>query len=295
MKLLKIRKIKRKSKISSWRMKGKKSTGLLRNTVDKFYTKSDIAKECFELFQRTIEPNDQDIFIEPSAGNGSFSQWMKDSYFNVFSYDILPEEEGIIQQDYLTLETDIWISNTIHVIGNPPFGKQSSTAKAFIQKSCAFASSISFILPKSFKKDSFQKSFDSSFHLIFEKDLPSYSFLVDKEEYDVPCVFQIWKKLSHKRKSLAKVDPKWFTFVKKEETPDYSIRRVGVYAGKIDTDIETKSIQSHYFIHLNDQVDKNLFIEKYKQIQFEDNNTVGPKSISKQELIAKVNLLEFSG
>jgi hypothetical protein len=101
--------------------------------------------------------------------------------------------------------------------------------------------------------------------------------------------------LSHKRKSLAKVDPKWFTFVKKEETPDYSIRRVGVYAGKIDTDIETKSIQSHYFIHLNDQVDKNLFIEKYKQIQFEDNNTVGPKSISKQELIAKVNLLEFSG
>jgi hypothetical protein len=42
----------------------------------------------------------------------------------------------------------------IHIIGNPPFGRQSSTAIKFIKKSCLFCNSLSFILPKSFKKDS---------------------------------------------------------------------------------------------------------------------------------------------
>ena len=63
------------------------------------------------------------------------------------------------------------------------------------KKSCNFCNSISFILPKSFKKDSLKKSFPLNFHLIYEGDLPDKSFLVDGVEYDVPCVFQIWEKL----------------------------------------------------------------------------------------------------
>lgn len=288
-------------------MSKSKTTGLLRNTIDKFYTKPEIAKECFEEFQRIIDPNPQDIFIEPSAGNGSFTNWMKLSYPNVFSYDIQPESENIIEQDFLQLNTNIFKSQsnseafkTVHMIGNPPFGRQSSLAKLFIQKSCSFATSISFILPKSFKKDSFQKSFDPYFHLIFEKDLTFNSFMVGKIEYDVPCVFQIWVKKNQKRKIANKVEPIGFRFVKKEESPDFSIRRVGVNAGKIDSEIKDKSIQSHYFILLNrrdNELDnqntemKILFMEKYKQIHFDHNNTVGPKSISKQELISKMNYL----
>ena len=49
-------------------------------------------------------------------------------------------------------------SRKIHVIGNPPFGRQSSLAIKFIKKSCSFSDTISFILPKSFKKDSMKKS-----------------------------------------------------------------------------------------------------------------------------------------
>ena len=47
----------------------------------------------------------------------------------------------------------------IHIIGNPPFGRQSSLAIKFIKKSAEFCDSISFILPKSFKKDSLKKHF----------------------------------------------------------------------------------------------------------------------------------------
>ena len=82
---------------------------------------------------------------------------MKEKFENVLSYDIAPEKEYIEKQDYLELDISKMTSTTYHVIGNPPFGRQSSLAKKFIKKTCKYASSISFILPKSFKKESFQK------------------------------------------------------------------------------------------------------------------------------------------
>ena len=78
-----------------------------------------------------------------------------------------------------------------------------------------------------------------------------------------------------------------FKFVKKTDNPDISFRRVGVYAGKIDTNIDDKSEQSHYFIKVEQNSD--LFIIKYQNIQWEHNNTVGPRSISKQEFIKEIN------
>ena len=82
----------------------------------------------------------------------------------------------------------------IHIIGNPPFGRQSSLARKFIKKSCDFCDTLSFILPKSFKKDSFQKTFPLYFHLVYQVDLPEKSFQVNSKDYNVPCVFQIWIK-----------------------------------------------------------------------------------------------------
>ena len=55
-------------------------------------------------------------------------------------------------------------------------------------------------------------------------------------------------------------------------------------------DLTRISEQSHYFIQLDQQDEK--FIEKYEEtINFEHNNTVGPKSISKQEFIQVLNEL----
>ena len=179
--------------------------------------------------------------------------------------------------------------NQVHIIGNPPFGRQSSLALKFIKKSTTFCNTISFILPKSFKKDSLKKKFPLDFHLVYEEDLPSNAFLVNEEEYDVPCVFQIWQKKEFYRIPITKLEPYGFKFVKKDENPDISFRRVGVNAGAIDTNIEEKSIQSHYFIKFvnNKSLGENLC--NLYMIDYEFNNTVGPKSISKQELISKFN------
>ena len=99
----------------------------------------------------------------------------------------------------------------IHIIGNPPFGRQSSLVIKFIKKSITFCDSISFILPKSFKKDSLKKHFPLNFHLINEFDLPKKSFLIDNKEHDVPCVFQIWIKKDIYRNAYT-TSSQWLSF-----------------------------------------------------------------------------------
>jgi len=271
----------------------KQKKGLKRNTIDKYYTKSDIVDLCLSFVKKNIQININDLIIEPSAGNGSFINGIKLMTDNYLFYDLEPENEEIIKQDYIILNNNEIIDkyDNIHIIGNPPFGRQSSLVTKFIKKSCEFCNSISFILPKSFKKDSFKKKFPLNFHLIFQYDLPKNSFLVNNSEYDVPCIFQIWKKDNFDRIIQKKLEPYNFIFVKKTENPDISVRRVGINAGIIDRNINEKNIQSHYFIKFTNNKSIIDNINLLSNIKYEFNNTVGPKSISKQELIYKFNPL----
>jgi predicted RNA methylase len=273
----------------------KQTKGLKRDVIDKFYTKKETVDYIIELFKQHIAPNNDDLIIEPSAGNGAFIDGIKSLKCNYEFYDLEPEHEEIIKQDYLLYNTNTSnTSNTsnnnkIHILGNPPFGRQSSLAIKFIKKSCQFCSSISFILPKSFKKDSLKKTFPPNFHLLCEIDLPEKSFLVNTKEHDVPCIFQIWIKKTYTREVSTKLEPHNFVFVTKTDNPSISFRRVGVNAGTIDVNSANKSIQSHYFIRFTNANDLEKNIELLNSIIYDSNNTVGPKSIGKQELIKEFN------
>lgn len=272
-------------------MEGKQTKGLKRNTIDKYYTKDIVVELCLNLVKQYIEINTDDLIIEPSAGNGSFITGIKSLTSNFRFYDLEPDNNEIIKQDYLLYDYGI-VKNTyskIHIIGNPPFGRQSSFAIKFIKKSCEFCDSVSFILPKSFKKDSLKKTFPLNFHLIFEIDLPDKSFLVDGIEHNVPCIFQIWRKKDVNRIVNAKLEPNNFIFVENTENPDISFRRVGVNAGTIDKQINEKSVQSHYFIKFTNELSTTDNIHNLSIITYDFNNTVGPRSISKQELIKEFN------
>jgi uncharacterized membrane-anchored protein len=87
------------------------------------------------------------------------------------------------------------------------------------------------------------------------------------------------KKENLREKTKAKI-PNGFSFVKREEA-NVSVRRVGVYAGKASANLN-KSEQSHYFIYAENP---ESFIEKANSIKWEHNNTVGARSISKNEFI----------
>jgi len=270
--------------------------GLKRNTIDKYYTKTTIVNICIDAFVKYIAPTKTDLIIEPSAGGGAFVNSIKNITSSHLFYDIEPQHPEILQQDFLEVNNAHLLHpnqkhRDIHIIGNPPFGRQSSIAIKFIKKSAEIANSISFILPKSFKKDSMKKAFPLDFHLLYEYDIPDNSFTVNDIEYDVPCIFQIWQKKSYKRDAPIKIEPLNFIFVNKTDAPDISFRRVGVYAGKIDKEINEKSEQSHYFIKFTNQCTIDDNISKLSTIKYEFNNTVGPKSISKQEIIAIFNPL----
>lgn len=264
-------------------------TGLKRDTTDKFYTNQNIIDIVFPKFKDYTAAKNTDVIIEPSAGNGAFIQNIKDTTEKHYFYDIEPSHTDIMKANFLELDLDSVVSkqDNVHFIGNPPFGRQSSLAKKFIKKICPYAKSVSFILPKSFKKESMSKSFDNYFHKVYELDLPVNSFNIDNKCVDVPCVFQIWIKKDSKRAAPQILTPCGYSFVKKNNKPTISFRRVGVNAGNVSYDIENKSEQSHYFIKIENMSDNLL--HKLQKIQFTFDNTVGPRSISKQELIKEFN------
>ncbi len=120
--------------------------------------------------------------------------------------------------------------------------------------------------------------------------MPDKSILIDGVEHNVPYIFQIWEKIINRIVNI-KLNPVNFIFVKKTENPDISFCCVGVNAGTIDIKNDEKSIQSHYFIKFTNGKSISDNINKLSIITYDFNNTVGPKSISKQELIFKFNPL----
>lgn len=243
--------------------------------LDKFYTIESVSKKLINEMDLSLYKT----IIEPSAGNGSFSKHIK----NCISYDIKPDGDDIIQEDFLKLDLSDK-EKPLLIIGNPPFGRNGRLALLFIKHSALFANTIAFILPKSFKKESLYYKIPLNFWKIREIELSDKSFIYKRQIVGIPCVFQVYEK-----KDILRVKPKVkksvnFQFVKKEES-NVSIRRVGVYAGKSFLDIE-KSKSSHYFIKTENPKD---FVDNVNKIKWEHNNTVGPRSISKPELIKAID------
>jgi len=220
------------------------------------------------------------MIIEPSAGSGAFSRQIE----GCIAVDIHPEEQGILKADFLKWKPDSYNKEKTLVIGNPPFGKQCSLAIKFIKHSSTFASTIAFILPKSFKKESIQARIPRDFHLSLEVEIPDNSFTLNGNDYSVPCVFQIWKHKPGIYRELSKIGklPKDFSWTKDSKLANIAIRRVGVYAGKAFTDINNLSSQSHYFLTVPEDK-KDLVVDNLNSINWQHNNTTGPRSISKKE------------
>ena len=262
------------------------------NKFDKFYTKEQVSRECLKYITDNIDCSEFKIVIEPSAGAGSFSNLFSEFFpdADVYAYDIEPQKNTILQQDFLELNTVDFKESSCLVVGNPPFGRQSSLAIKFIKKVCEFSSGFCFILPLSFRKDSMKASIDARFHLIFEKQLEKNSFIVLDKEHDVPCVFQIWIKKKKRRIQKKKYVPRYFDYVKKDNCPDFAFRRVGGNAGSAtQSQLKSCSIQSHYFIKMTNEENRyktENVVEKcnnFDWLKYSD-NTSGPRSLSKQEI-----------
>jgi hypothetical protein len=258
-------------------------------TIDKFYTRPAEALHCISLIKSTIPFTDDLQWIEPAAGSGAFLHGVDD----VIALDLEPASDRVTSADFLTWSPPL-PSGRLLFYGNPPFGRQGSLAKAFIQRACSFEGTevIAFILPRSFQKPSMSRAFPLRFHCLVSEELDPCSFEVNGSPYAVPCVFQIWIRRAVDRVLAEPEEPAGFAYVKQEAAHHLVIRRVGVNAGTSSVAVngQPKSAQSHYFVCLDPAfVAHAEAVASALTAHAFPSNTTGPRSLSKGEVTAVLN------
>jgi len=260
------------------------------NDLDQFYTQPLIAELCMAFLTRCLRTHrTRYIFMEPSAGDGSFYKLLpKDRRLGI---DLDPKTPGLVKLDFFHFK---YVgTRRVIVVGNPPFGKNSSMAVKFFNHAAWLpeVDFIAFIVPKTFRKVSIQNRLSMDFHLIGELDLPDESFLKDGKPYKVPCVFQVWKRLSTPRKpTVVDLNNDWFDFVNKNDNPNIAVRRVGWKAGMPFSPVGCKE-HSFYFLRVKYGINIVNFgahlIELHHKGCFNTvvSNTAGPRSLSKGEFL----------
>jgi hypothetical protein len=170
---------------------------------DQFFTPKDVAKKCWDTFNKEVEINTDDyVFIEPSAGDGSFLKILPKGSI---SLDIEPRSTGIQKCDYLNWKPTDTTKKYI-VFGNPPFGLRGHLALNFINHSYKFADYVCFILPQLFESDgkgSPRKRVDG-YNLIYSEGLSAMFYSPENQEVKVNGVFQIWSKYTSNSKYTIK-------------------------------------------------------------------------------------------
>lgn len=131
------------------------------------------------------------------------------------AYDIAPEGENIIKQDFL--ELDLVYKKGRCIIGNPPYGSHNTLTTRFYKKSVSLCDYISFILPIS-QLNNNHELFE--FDLIYSEDL-GVRIYSDKE---VHCCFNIYRRpLNNKLNKKPKLK------LKDVEIRDYRRNRVSTH------------------------------------------------------------------
>ncbi len=251
-------------------------------TTDKFYTLPHVVDHCLN----TLNFVEYDLVIEPSAGSCAFLKEV--GFAKKIGMDIHPDCEDILKLDFLSFSPYDPSVRTI-VVGNPPFGKNSSLAIRFFNHAAKFASTIAFILPKTFRKESIQNRLDPSFHLVYDENLQEDSFfLPDGSKKSIPCCWMIWGRrddLPPRSRAEAVLTHPDFDFLDNIENADFMFQRVGVNAGVCHRDF-SKAVASHLLI--KEKVE-GVF-DRMSRLNWSDSckyNTAGNPSISKRELIKK--------
>ena len=262
------------------------------NGLDQFYTNKDVALKCYNKLNEIINVNEYDLHLEPSAGSGSFFHIMDNT--KKIGLDIEPKGKDIMKMNFFdyTPEKD----KKYLVLGNPPFGKVSSLAVKFFNKSAEFADCIAFIIPRTFKRVSIQNKLDLDFHLVYNEDLPITPCCFTPK-MTAKCCFQIWIKKQTARKKITFDKTHCnFRFLKhgpkdnkNQPTPprnsDFVIKAYGGNCGEImDTDLELLTPKSWHWIKSNIEIE--LLKDRFRQLDYSmSKDTVRQDSIGQQELI----------
>lgn len=254
--------------------------------LDQFYTSRQVAKDCFQILKNEFVLLDDDVFLEPSAGDGAFFELFPPGRRE--GCDLEPKHSEVVKANFLTeFQPNSAVQRWI-CCGNPPFGKNSSLAVQFFNRAAEFCEVIAFIVPLTFRKSSLQKRLNRYFELVSDTTLEELAFVFEEQPYSVPCCFQVWVKKNKPRRVVSTpLSHPDFEFCSRDEG-EFAIRRVGGLAGKVIESFKGYSPSSHYYIKSVD-TDITTLKRRMQAIDWNDVkwNTAGNPSISKRELVAK--------
>ena len=251
---------------------------------DQYYTPYDIMEYCVNKALDIVKDLGYEIseFLEPSAGEGVFSNYLLTSGLNVIAMDLFPKDENVIQQDYLTC--DLEYKPKRFIIGNPPYGVKFSLGRKFYHKSCELGDYIAFILPIS-QLNNAQQLYE--FDLIYSEDLGRVKFSNKK---DVHCCLNVYirpknglnKKPNNKLNdvTIVRQDNKKF----KDFDYDIRICHWGSAAGKLLS--EEEHYKGEYKIKINNKELKDKIIEVLSNVDWrKEINYTSMPSIKKYHII----------
>ena len=128
--------------------------------LDQYYTQRSLTKRLVA----SLNFDQFDIVLEPSAGDGAFFDYLPKS--KRLGIDLEPASPDIRREDFFNFNAQE--GKSYFVVGNPPFGKNSSLAKSFFNRAAGFADKIAFVLPRTFRKLSIINNLDKNFCLTSE-------------------------------------------------------------------------------------------------------------------------------
>lgn len=212
--------------------------------LDQFFTDEKLAKKLINKTIEFINNNYKNIdlnnylFIEPSAGSGSFYQNIPKN-FKKIGFDIEPFTRDIIKADWL--DTKYISDKKCLVIGNPPFGLRGQVALKFINHCADFCDFVCFILPPLFSsngKGSPMLRVDNRFKLVYEEKLDDINFYYpNNSNVKINSVFQIWTKLESdtaKQINIKNKNSEWVKIYSLSNGKDKSSKRNVHMIGKCD-------------------------------------------------------------
>ena len=257
--------------------KSSRKDGTNKLKLDQYYTSEEDMKYCVNKTLDILQEHGYTIseFLEPSAGNGVFSDYLATSGLNVIAIDIEPKSEDIIQADYLTY--DIKYKKDRLIIGNPPFGSKLSLATKFYNKSVEIGDYISFILPISQLNNTNSMY---KFNLLYSEDLGELTFSGNRK---VHCCLNIYVRpkngLNKRRTSKLKDLEIVRKDSKKYKDFDFDIRLCGwgASAGRILSEGEIYSAEYKIKIHNDDLREKIIDVLTNADWSRELNSTTAPK------------------
>lgn len=273
--------------------------GAAQGALDQFYTRPEVAARCLETLAGLVDMRQFDVLLEPSAGTGSFFLQLDERREGL---DVQPKCAGVRQLDFFEYKPRV---GRYLVVGNPPFGRVSSLAVRFFNKTAEFADCIAFIVPRTFKRVSVQNRLSLDFTLLHSEDIPLGSPKGDLPQqpccFEPPmaakCCFQVWTRSAQPRRRVALPQSHpHFSFLKHgprdsrgQPTPphgaDFALRAYGSNCGTLrDDDLHTLRPKSWHWIQAH--IDPDTLKTRFCALDYSiSKDSVRQDSLGQRELI----------